>query len=78
MDLEPVNQLAAFGTLMLFDFLFDPPGNAYVSHVQGVRNHIGVITDTVDDGFRAELLKFVAGKRLTFITAPDIVALGTV
>lgn len=60
---------------VLFGFLFDPPGNARFSHVQGVGNHIGVIADTVDDGLRAELLKFVTGKRLAFITAPDAVQL---
>ena len=63
---------------MFYDFLANPLGNSDFFHAQRVGNHIGMVTNPIDNGFCAELLEFITGELFALIAALNIVANGAV
>lgn len=75
---KPVYQLSASRALVFRCFFANPLGYPDFLHAKGIRNHIGMITDTIDDGLCTELPEFITGKFPALIAARDIMTRGTV
>lgn len=71
---KPSYQITTLWTLMFGNLLANPLWNPYLSHAKGIGNHIGMVTDPVDYGLCAELMKFVTRKFRALKAANDIVA----
>ena len=63
---------------MLCNLLNNPLRNTHFLHTQRVWNHIGMITNTIDNGFCAELSQLITRKLFTFIATSNIMTYGTV
>jgi len=59
---KPTNQPAAFRAGMFHSFFSDPLRNTDFFHAGRIGNDIGMIANTVDHRFCAELTQFITGK----------------
>ena len=74
----PGDQLSAFRTDVLFHFFLQPLFYSHLLQAAGIRDHMGVIVDAVDDRPLAENFQPLTGEAGTLVTAADLMLFYTV